>query len=229
MNPRLVIPGLLALVLVAPSAAQSSRAVGGPGPTGSGFFTQDLPSGFRIQGINPPSWRVPGNSGMGPLPKGQILRTPQSQRLADRLAARKQAQISRSQLRRSDLINARPSTRSGASWDYLRSRRSRLERAKLTQGGRVEPDPVQGRRPPSPGMRSARPAEESGLPPTESETTRADHLSNWKAEREERRKLQEAALRRVMSRKRDRENQRAAAERHASRRYGLSGGTRPSR
>lgn len=224
----LVLAAVHGMLWASPGRAQRNRSVGGPGPTGAGFFVQELPAGFRIQGINPPAWRVPGNSGSGPLPEGKIFRTPQSQRLVDRLQARKQAQISRSVSRRSKLLSNHPDPQTGASWDYLRKRRSRLEGAKYTPEGRIEPDPTLQPRSSSPGLRSARPAPEAEPVVPAALQERIDTVAQWHADRAERRKLQQEVMERIHARAKTRERERADRERHASRRYGLSGGMAPA-
>jgi hypothetical protein len=211
-----------------------TNVIGGAGPTGAGFFTQELPAGFRIQGINPPAWRVPGGTGPGgPLPKGRILRTPSSQKLMDQIEKRKKASLSRSARNRAAIRSRRPDTRSGASWDHLRERRSRQEGAKYTPQGRIAPDPTLRPREKTQGIRSARPAEPAVSGELEAVTRarqkQADRLAQWNAERAERRKLQEEALARVLAHRSQRAEAKATSERNASRRFGMSGGVAPRR
>lgn len=224
MRRSLRIASLLLGALASSLVAQDGPAIGGIGPSGTGFFTQELPAGFRIQGVNPPAWRVPGGAGQGPLPKATIFRTPQSKRLADRLQANKQARLSRSAQHRASLTTRR-NTRTGASWDLLRKRRSRQEGAKYTPEGRIAPDPTLPARKSRPGLRSAKPAETVPDETPDVLKEKNAYIANWHAERAERRKLQEQALARVLNRQRERVDRTAKAERQATRRYGLSGGT----
>jgi hypothetical protein len=210
-----------------------TNVIGGAGPSGAGFFTQELPAGFRIQGINPPAWRVPGGTGAGPLPEGRIIRTPSSQKLMDQINKRKTASLSRSARNRAAIRSRRPDTRSGASWDRLRERRSRLEGAKYTPQGRIAPDPTLRPREKTQGIRSARKAEPAVSSELEAVSRarqqQTDRVTQWQAERAERRKLQEAALARVLAHRSRTAEAKATTERNATRRFGMSGGVAPRR
>lgn len=223
--------GLMGLALASGLLAQGQNVVrdqNGPGPNGTGFFTQELPAGFRIQGINPPSWRVPGTSNSGALPKGQIFRTPLSAKLAARLEAQKQARISRNDEHRARLLSRNNDTHQGAGWKYLQERRSRQEGARITPQGVIPGEMAVRPRQATPGLHIP-PHEEAApqLPATVSEAAqdRQQYLAQWQQERAERQRLQQEVLSRVIANQSRKASQQATAERQANRRYGLSGGT----